>query len=157
MREHEQFLLSSYRDYLKVLEVFSKTKPEKLIQSKNIQDEDKRLKALEIYRKLRELSFETFCRLLKTHPHFNYRLNVLQLVMPRLSTKDLVIRQVCTDTVFELLKSEDNTLLDFKLEILKELNKTIKSKDHNLMNANILDCLVTHKIIVDEEKAKMID
>lgn len=59
--------------------------------------------------------------------------------------------------MFDLLKSEDNTLLDFKLEILKELNKTIKSKDHNLMTPNILDCLVTHKIIVDEEKAKMID
>ena len=31
MREHEQFMLQSYKEYLKVLEVFSKTKPEKLI------------------------------------------------------------------------------------------------------------------------------
>ncbi len=77
MREHEQYMLSSYKEYLKILEVFSKTKPEKLIKAKNIQDEDKRVKALEIYRKLRELSFISFCRLLKTHPHFNYRVNVL--------------------------------------------------------------------------------
>lgn len=77
--------------------------------------------------------------------------------MPRLSTKDLVIRNECTSTLFELLKSEDNTLLDFKLEILKELNKTIKSKDHSQMDPTLLDCLVTHKIIVDEAKAKIID
>jgi hypothetical protein len=40
---------------------------------------------------------------------------------------------------------------------LKELSKTVKSKEHSLMDPNLLDCLVTHKIIVDEEKAKMID
>lgn len=77
--------------------------------------------------------------------------------MPRLATKDLVIRNECTQTVFELLKSEDNTLLDFKLEILKELGKTIKSKEHSQMDPKLLDCLVTHKIIVDEAKAKIID
>jgi hypothetical protein len=41
-------MLDSYREYLKILEVFSKTKPEKLIKQKNITDEDKKLKALEI-------------------------------------------------------------------------------------------------------------
>jgi len=66
MREHEQFTLTSYKEYLKILEVFSKTKPEKLIREKNIKDEEKRIKALEIYRKLRELSFVSFCRLLKS-------------------------------------------------------------------------------------------
>lgn len=157
MREHEQFMLQCYRDYLKILEVFSKTKPEKIIKQKGITDEDKIKKALEIYRKLRELAYVSFCRLLKSHPHFNYRLNVLQLIMPRLATKDLVIRNECTQTVFDLIKSEDNQLLDFKVEILKELNKTIKSREHSLMDPTILECLVSHKIIVDEEKAKMID
>ncbi len=150
-------MLASYKEYLKILEVFSKTKPEKIIKQKGIIDEDKKMKALEMYRKLRELSFVSFCRLLKTHPHFNFRLNVLQLIMPRLSTKDLVIRSECTSTLFELLKREDNTLLDFKLEILKELSKTIKSRDHSLMDPSLLDCIVTHKIIVDESKAKIID
>jgi hypothetical protein len=92
MREHEQFLLQSYKEYLKILEVFSKTKPEKIIKAKGIEDEDKKIKALEIYRKLRELSFLSYCRLLKSQPHFNFRLNILQIVMPRLATKDLVIR-----------------------------------------------------------------
>ncbi len=77
MRDFEQFMLESYREYLKILEVFSKTKPEKLIKQKKITDEDKKVKALEIYRKLRELSFLSYCKLLKAQPHFNYRLNIL--------------------------------------------------------------------------------
>jgi len=113
MREHEQFLLATYKDYLKVLEVFSKTKPEKLLKGKALED-DKRFKALEHYRQLRELAYLSFCRLLRTHPHFNFRINLLEAIMPRLSTKDLVIRSECTLTVFELLKREDNTLLEFK-------------------------------------------
>jgi len=32
MRDFETFILDSYREYLKILEVFSKTKPEKLIK-----------------------------------------------------------------------------------------------------------------------------
>ena len=48
-------------------------------------------------------------------------------------------------------------MLDFKLEILRELSKVIKAKQHYKMDPNLLDCLVTHQIIVDESKAKMID
>lgn len=157
MREHEQFMLTSYKEYLKILEVFSKTKPEKIIRQKGIQDEEKRNKALEIYRKLRELSFVSFCKLLKTHPHFNFRLNILQIIMPRLATKDILIRNECTEALFSIIKSDDNTLLDFKLEALKELSKTIKSREHSLMDPTLLDCLVSHKIVVDESKAKIID
>lgn len=66
MREHEQFILNSYKEYLKILEVFSKTKPERIIKQKGITDDDKRKKALDIYRTLREISYLSFCRLLKT-------------------------------------------------------------------------------------------
>ena len=47
--------------------------------------------------------------------------------------------------------------MDFKLEILKELAKIIKTKPHNKMDPNLLDCIVSNLIIVDEEKAKAID
>lgn len=150
-------MIESYKEYMKILEVFSKTKPEKIIRQKNITDEVKRMKALEIYRNLRELSYLSFCKLLLAQPHFNFRLNILQIIMPRIATKDMLIRNECTSTIYELLKSDDNTLLDFKLEILRELNKTIKTREHTLMDPNLLDCLVTHKIIVDEAKARIID
>jgi len=41
---------------------------------------------------------------------------------------------------------------------LKELAKVLKQlPSHSKLDANLLDCLVTHKIIVDEAKAKVVD
>jgi len=89
-------------------------------------DSIKRKRALDVYRKLRELSFISFCELLKRHPHFNYRLNILQIIIPKISTSDEIIRKMVTSTVFELVSKDDNTMLEFKLEILKELAKVLK-------------------------------
>lgn len=52
---------------------------------------------------------------------------------------------------------DDNGLLEFKLDLLKELNKTLKDKNHQHMDISLLDCLVLHEIMVDETKAKAID
>lgn len=82
---------------------------------------------------------------------------MLQLILPRLSTKDLVIRSEVTKTVQEMIRRDDNTLLDFKVEVLRELGKVIKSKEHALMDPALLDCLSDHKIIVDEEKARIVE
>jgi hypothetical protein len=46
--------------------------------------------------------------------------------MPRLSTNEMFIRNECTALVFDLLKRDEYSILDFKLEILKELAKVIK-------------------------------
>lgn len=52
--------------------------------------------------------------------------------MPKISTTDLLIRKAVTSTIFELINKDDNTLLDFKLEILKELAKVLKMlPNHN--------------------------
>jgi hypothetical protein len=56
-----------------------------------------------------------------------------------------------------LLKKDDNQLLELKLDILKEIHKTIKSKSHDLFEPSLLDCLVLHEIMVDEGKARAVD
>ena len=61
-----------------------------------------------------------------------------------------------TQTLFELLAHSDQSLLDFKADILKELNHVLKTRPHHHMEPNLLDCLVLHLIIVDEDKAKAI-
>lgn len=68
LRENEQFLLTSYKEYLKILEVFANTNPEKIIKKQGIQNEQKRMKAINIYKKLRERSITCYCKLLKRHP-----------------------------------------------------------------------------------------
>ena len=83
-------------------------------------------------------------------------MNILQTILPKLASQDAPIRKEVTQVLFDLLAHEDQQLLDFKVDILKELNKVIKSKSHEHMEPNLLDCLVLHLIIVDEEKAKAI-
>jgi len=56
-----------------------------------------------------------------------------------------------------MLKKDDDGLLDFKLDILKEIHTVVKTKDHSLLSPNLLDCLVLHDIMVDETKARAID
>ena len=68
-------MLKSYKDYLQVLEVFSKLKVGKL--AKKADDHEK---SSIYYARLRLKSVECFSRLLERHPHFNYRMNILQLV-----------------------------------------------------------------------------
>ena len=61
MRDFEQSLLGYYREYLKVLEVFSKVKPERMAKKRGLEDDEvRRRKAIDVYRKLRELSFISF-------------------------------------------------------------------------------------------------
>ena len=77
LREFENFLLSSYKDYLMILERLTKIKPHQLISKTKIIDEAKRERLLTAYSKMRVLSVQCFCDLLEKHPHFNYRLNIL--------------------------------------------------------------------------------
>jgi len=76
--------------------------------------------------------------------------------MPRLASGDTIERKRVTDLVVYLLGHYDQGLLEFKVDILKELNNVVKTKNHQNMEPNLLDCLVLHTIIVDEDKAKAI-
>lgn len=156
LREFENTLLSTYKEYLMILERLTKIKPNALIHKANFTDEVKRDRMLMAYNKMRSLSVHCYCDLLEKHPHFNYRLNILQTVLPKIASQETVMRKRVTDTLFKLLRHTDQQLLDFKVDILKELNKVLNTKPHEHMQANLLDCLVLHMIIVDEEKAKAI-
>ena len=127
-----------------------------MIQKAGIKDEGEIEKMTLVYERMRNMSVTCFCSLLKRHPHFNYRNNILITILPKLSTRELSIRKEVTSTLFELLAHPDQSILDFKVEILRELKKVIKTKPHKYMEPNLLDCLVLHLIIVDEEKAKAI-
>ena len=81
LREQEQFVLTCYKEYLQVLEVFSKVKIAKL--SKKTTDKSR---SAAMYIHLRFKSIECFCKLLERHPHFNFRLNLLQMVTLKLSS-----------------------------------------------------------------------
>ena len=70
--------------------------------------------------------------------------------MPKIADFDAPVRQLVTKTTAEVLHIEDNGLLSFKLELLKELHKALKKVQHNFVEPWLLDCLVLHEIMVDE-------
>lgn len=152
LRNQEQFILSSYKEYLQILEVFANVKVSKLSK----QSSDK-ASSSQMYIRLRESSVKSFCMLLERHPHFNYRVNILQMVAQRLSIQDRRVREDCTQTIANLLRKDDDSLLEFKLDILKEVHKVLKTKDHSHISPTLMDCLVLHDIMVDETKARAID
>lgn len=67
------------------------------------------------------------------------------------------MRSIATRTIKKLLRVDDNNLLAFKVEILKQLQQTLKNKPHAHMDPTLLNCLTLHEILVDEGKAKAID
>lgn len=91
-----------------------------------IKDDRQREKALMLYSKLEEASIESYCKLLVRHPHFNFRINILSVILPKLASKNLTIRKLATNTLFSILRAGETSLLDFKLEVIKELAKVLK-------------------------------
>ena len=77
LRNYESFLLETYKRYLTILETLSKIKPGHLVQRTKLDDENERNALYTTYTKLRASSISSFCTLIKRHPHFNYRMNIL--------------------------------------------------------------------------------
>ena len=138
------------------MEKLQKIKPGQFIKSLNLPSQSQKDHLYKVYMRLRNTSFSNLCSLVKQHPHFNYRLIIIQIVFPKVASQDALVRREAQDTLFYLLSHSDQTLLDFKIEILRELNKVIKTKNHQHMDPTLLDCLVLHLIVVDEEKAQAI-
>ena len=67
------------------------------------------------------------------------------------------VRNVATRAIKKLLRVDDNNLLEFKVEIMKQIQLVLKTKNHAHMDENLLGCLVLHEILVDEGKAQAID
>lgn len=58
-----------------------------------------REKTLSIYTKLKEKSVQSYCKLIVRHPHFNFRLNIVQSIMPKIAANEDIIRQTVSRTV----------------------------------------------------------
>ena len=116
LQAQEQYILKCYKDYLQILETFSKLKIAK--SAKNAKDKEQ---ASMFYGSLRLKSVECYAKLLERHPHFNYRLNILQLLVTKLANQEEAVRGVATRSIKKLLRMENNSLLEFKLQILKEI------------------------------------
>ena len=165
IRDFEQTLLKCYVRFLEILDVFSmvrsptthatgsdkKSKSEGKSTSPEVDKQSIQNKAL------RKVAVEALCTFLLSLSHFNRREVVLEQVSKKLYSADNEIRSLCTNAFKELIVSQDNTLLPFKLEALRRLGKLLKTKQHSRFSPNLLDCLHLQKIVVNEETVRAFD
>ncbi|KAH8829176.1 nucleolar complex-associated protein-domain-containing protein [Flagelloscypha sp. PMI_526] len=107
-REYEQGLVGIYQNYLKSLEAEVKARSE-----------------------LAAICLQCMCVLLKDVTHFNFRINLMNCVVARLSRRSWdESSQLCLDTMIHVFKNDIVGLPS--LELVQVLNRMIKERHYNV-------------------------
>ncbi|CAK5277429.1 unnamed protein product, partial [Mycena citricolor] len=116
-REWEQGLVVVYQNYLRALEAELKAKSE-----------------------LADIALGAMCTLLTELIHFNFRVNLMNCIVARLSRKSWdKMSQNCLDTLVKTFKNDVTGTAS--LEIVRVINRMVKEKRFNV-NPNVLTCLM---------------
>ncbi|EJD06019.1 nucleolar complex-associated protein 3 [Fomitiporia mediterranea MF3/22] len=116
-RDFEQGLVSVYHAYLRVLEAELKAKSE-----------------------LAESALQCICQLLSDLTHFNFRVNLMTVVVARLSRKVWdESSELCLKTLTFVFRTD--TIGQASLEIVRLLNRMIKERHFNV-HPNVMFCLL---------------
>lgn len=141
LQDYEQSLLMNYKGYLEVLEKYSTGKPGEKRQRKNgVKGLDIPEEASQVFA---ELSLRCLCEMLSSHPHFNYRSNIVTVLVPMMNKRnDEISDMVCQamSTIFREDKSGE-----ISLDIVKLVSKMVKARDFRVQR-KVLDTFLALKI-----------
>ncbi|CAJ0642144.1 8618_t:CDS:10 [Entrophospora sp. SA101] len=134
LRNYEQDLLSNYQKYLNLLEDYIK---ENSKNPTNNNDNDRNVKD---QKSLVVTALRCVCELLTSVTHFNFRLNLMNIIIGRMSKKTFTkMTAICCDSIIELFKNDESG--EASLDAVKLMTKMFKFKNY----------------IVHEEKKKEIE
>jgi len=141
LREFENSLLTSYQKYLTLLEdnikdILQLLKKQRKNPTKTTKVDDS-VKAL---LNVAVVSTQCMCQLLQALPHFNYRSNIVEVLVPKIQLSGQLkqIGELCFDGVKGALIGDK--VGDLSLDVVKCINKLVKSKPH--VRAQVLDVLL---------------
>eukprot|EP00611_Tribonema_gayanum_P016106 TRINITY_DN2809_c0_g1_i1.p1 TRINITY_DN2809_c0_g1~~TRINITY_DN2809_c0_g1_i1.p1 ORF type:complete len:798 (+),score=276.59 TRINITY_DN2809_c0_g1_i1:255-2396(+) len=139
VRDHERGLLSAYQTFLKYLEsvVRSATTGEHAGGSK-------------IARAVAVNAVHCMCGLLTTHPHFNFRANLILAIVPRMDHAWPEVSQACYDCVVNVFKTDQQG--EVALEVTRAVAKFAKDRKYT-MHERVLRCLCALPLRVREDEA----
>lgn len=137
LHNFEETLLRHYKAFLQRLEVFLKgMRGTKKAKNSHPISEPTALS-------LGELSIKCLCDLLVAHPQFNYRNNILNLVVPFMAHKnDKISSKVC-ETMKMVYKNDK--IGDVSLDAVKETAKLVKEKNADVQ-PKVLDTFLSLRI-----------
>lgn len=144
---HEEALLRHYKGYLQKLEA----------ETRAISRKKKRIERLgdKSAEQLGEVAIKCLCDLLTTHPHFNFRNNIIVTLVPFATSHNENVSNMCCNAL-KLLYRQDK-VGDVALEAVKQTTKLIKDRSYNVL-PKVLNTFLFLRIkeakFSDEEKAK---
>lgn len=134
LRTFEQTLLSGYKHYVHTLSVL--TKP---------------AKGQEVDPGLKSLAINCACNLILSVPHFNFRSELLKILVNRLARKKVDDDFVkCRETLEDVFHRDDDGIVS--LEAVRMLSKMMKARDYNI-HESVLDTFL-HLRLLSEFSSK---
>ena len=144
-REFEKSMLSVYQRYLKVLDSSA---------SNVTKEEQCKMSESKYRRRIRLIHASLTCMglLIVARPKFNFRSNILSLLVSRLAddnteTQKIIMKQI------ESILIEDRTS-EIAVEIVRAVSKLVKNKNY-VVNTNVLNCLLEVPLKTDLKDKKI--
>ena len=142
-RDYERNLLSNYQSYLKLLaECWKNGQPKK---AKNRNDFGSSPSPLAI------TAILSLCSLLKTAYLFNFRSNIVSIVIRSMNSKCEEVRASCCDAVKDVFVKD--TQGDVSLEIVQAISTMIKNRGYQV-NADVIRTFLSLPLRVHEDEAE---
>ncbi|KAK6639087.1 hypothetical protein RUM43_007357 [Polyplax serrata] len=143
LQTFESSLLKYYKGYLKEIE-----KMVSILKRKR--GDNKVIKDVEI--SMAKTALSCLCDLLLTHPYFNFSKNVIHLLVPFLNNGKEFVREMVSTTIKKMFKTDKKG--DLSLEIVRNINKLVKSRK-NVVHSDVILVLLSlnlKDVNLDKEK-----
>ena len=147
LRDYDKSLLENYAKYLRIGQAFLK------IKLKKMKDENNKAK----FTQIKETVFDSFCRLIENVPHMNYAKSVMLIVVAKLSSRSLTMRERSMIAIKDLFSNLEHSasMLELKLQTAKAIGKLIKNKPHNSFDRRVLILFQEHKLVIPKGEAQV--
>ena len=154
LHQFEASLLTAYQRFLKQLEITSRLADNVRSDVDSNGVRQTTVRGAEGRRRLALTAIKCMVDLLRTHPHFNFRANLVAALVPRLNHHDKEIRGACEEAIVGLFKEE--TEFEAALEVVKGISKLVKSSNYQVTE-EALRCLLKlplHTDLKDKDALK---
>ncbi|XP_078310966.1 nucleolar complex protein 3 homolog [Crassostrea virginica] len=143
VRDFEETFLLNYKKYLEFLELTCKGK---LIENKDNKFGKKgnELKlSPSAAQSLSVLAARCLCEILKSHPHFNYRNNIIKVLVPYMNRGNKEMREIVCETVQDIFRHDKSG--EVSLEIVRCIGRMVKIREFKVKK-EVLDSFLSLKI-----------
>jgi len=128
LRDFEQSLVSSYRNYVQKLSAI--TKPGRFVY---------------VDPGLKSIAINCACSMLQAVPHFNFRNDLLKIIVNRLARKMVDADQIkCRETMEDIFAKDNDGVVS--LEAVRLLAKMMKAREFNI-NESVLDTFLHLRLL----------